>query len=198
VSIVLATEDLLSEAVGERLLAESPKRLEASQKIRQGGWGYLRSRADQWREIARHRPVVLITDLDRHRCPKQLLEDWFGDRPLSRNLVVRIAVREVESWLLADHEGLAKLFGRDARMHPRPDELTDPKQHLLTLAAKARRDVRADLVAERGAIARQGIGYNSRLATFVGTIWSPLRAGSRSASLRRAQIRINELAARLA
>ena len=51
----------------------------------------------------------------------------------------------------------------------------------------APRDVKQDLLAERGAMASQGLGYNRRLVAWVKSDWSPDRAAARSPSLLRAR-----------
>ena len=110
---------------------------------------------------------------------------------------MRIAEREIESWLLADHEAFEKLIGNKSRLPVEPDKLPDPKRHLLTLARKAPREVREDLVAQKGALAKQGIGYNRRLVGWVQEEWSPERAATRSPSLSRAINAVREVANRL-
>lgn len=193
--VALATEDELSEAVGKRLLAESGGALQVNQLLRKGGNGYLRSRINSWCEIARYQPVLLITDLDALACPTELLTTWLNARVKPVDLVFRVAVREIESWLLADHDGMKLLLGNGARNLPdTPDNLADPKRCLLTLAQKAPRAIRDDLVVPKGTIASQGLAYNKTLSDFVLTRWSPVKAAARSDSLRRARDRIRELA----
>lgn len=106
-------------------------------------------------------------------------------------------VREVEVWLLADLAAMQALLGKNAKLPIAPDTLPEPKTRLLTLAKMGPRRIRDDLVAEAGAAARQGLGYNNRLCAFVRETWSPQRAASRSPSLDKALQRIRELASRL-
>ena len=68
-SIVLATEDQLSEEVGLKLAANAG--LNVVQKLRQGGNGYLKKRMRNFCEIARQVPVVVLADLD-PRWPLQI------------------------------------------------------------------------------------------------------------------------------
>lgn len=196
ISVALATEDELSEAVGKKLLAYAPYHLQADLLLRQGGSGYLRSRMESWCRLALQQPVLLLTDLDRSPCPGALVSAWLGKRPRPDNLMLRVAVREIEAWLLADHHGMRHLLGKKGRLPEDPDALPDPKQQLLRLAQNAPREIRRDLIAERGAVAAQGIAYNTRLCGFVAADWDPDRAATRSASLRRARTRIAEFAAR--
>ena len=196
-SVALATEDELSETIGIRLLAEMKSPLKASLLLRKNGFGYLRSKMNSWCEISSQQPVILLTDLDEKACASALIDDWFGQRYRPKNFLFRIAVREIESWLLADHDAMRSLLGNKGKLPENPDDLDDPKRYLITLAKNAKRDVRSDLVAVNGAIATQGAGYNARLCEVIRTQWSPVRAAARSASLRRAMNRINELSTRL-
>ena len=69
--------------------------------------------------------------------------------PIPMNLVFRVAVREIEAWLLADHIGMKKLLVGGASNLPNdPDLLSDPKQVLLKLARKAPRAIKNDLIVE--------------------------------------------------
>lgn len=192
-SIALATEDELSEAVGRRLLAEGACQFHIGPVLRRGGSGYLHSRMKSWCELARSQSILLITDLDRHACPVTMKADWLRGYQAPENLLFRIAVREIESWLLADHEAIRVLLGKGVSLPSDADGIVNPKQRLLQLASKAKRQIREDLVAVDGATTRQGIAYNARLRVFVGTVWEPARAARNSDSLRRARRRIAEL-----
>ncbi|MDT8363187.1 MAG: hypothetical protein RQ714_00860 [Nitrosomonas sp.] len=198
-SVALATEDELSEAVGVKLLSGYPVLAGSSPLLlRKNGFGYLRSRMDSWRQMANRQLVIVLTDLDRAACPLDLLEDWLGaEKRCPENLLLRIAEREVESWLLADHQALEKLIGNKGRLPVDPDDLPDPKRHLLGLAQKAPRAVREDLIAQQGAVAKQGIGYNRRLVDWVQAEWSPERGAARSPSLLRARNAVREAANRV-
>lgn len=195
-AVALATEYELSEAVGIRLLSEVKDRIEVGLLFRRGGNGYLRSRIANFCEIARRQPLLVITDLDRLACPAALCSDWLDRTSRPRKLLLRVAVREIESWLFADHDAMRTLLGNAvaARLPKQPEAIENPKEFLLTLAARAPRDVRSDLCAPSGAFARQGLGYNARLCVFVREAWNPERASLRSDSLRRARRRILELA----
>lgn len=192
--IAIATEDELSERVGEKLIQQAGGKLSISLRLRRGGSGYLRSRLANFCQMAAHQPVVVITDLDRIECAPGLIGTWFAGQPRPPGLIFRVAVREIESWLLADHEGMKKLLGKRIGHLPRePDQLPDPKAVLLALAERSPREVRTELVAARGAIASQGLGYNKLLGGFVQKNWDPEKAASRSPSLHKALERIKNL-----
>lgn len=193
--IAIASEDELSEAVARRLVSELTGPWYITHALRRGGFGYLRSRMDSWRQMARHQVVLVLTDLDQAACPVALLEDWGGQRPLPQNLLLRIAVREVEAWALADHEAVRRLVGPKCVLPPRPDELPDPKQTFLRLSKVAPKGVREDLLRiGEGARLAQGLGYNARLVPWVALDWNPQRAAERSPSLARTRRRLREVA----
>jgi ADP-ribose pyrophosphatase YjhB (NUDIX family) len=109
-----------------------------------------------------------------------------------------VAVREIESWALADHDGLKRLIGRRIDPPREPEGLVDPKRTLIELARRhAAKEVRLDLVPARGALATQGLGYNTRLVPWAQHVWDPEAAAQRAPSLARARLRLGELAASL-
>jgi hypothetical protein len=194
--IALATEDELSEQVGIRLANEAG--LEIGLPLRKNGNGYLRKRIPSFCEMAKRQPVLLITDLDRGPCAPTLVADWLNGRTRPEALLFRVAVREIESWLLADHQAMRALFGQKAGKLPdAPDDLPDPKQTLLGLAQRAKREVRDDLVASDGTVASQGLGYNARLRQIVREAWEPARAANRSPSLLKTRAHLLALGQRL-
>lgn len=194
ISIALATEDELSEEVGLRLAEEVG--LTVHERLRRGGSGYLKSRVINFCRMAEHIPVLMLTDLDQVPCAPALISDWFGQKAKPPGFLFRVAVREIESWLLADHVAMSRFLGPRVSVLPdHPDRLNDPKQALLLLARNADREVRADLVSEKGSIASQGLGYNARLCTLVRQRWSPILAAERSPSLARTRLRLREFSA---
>jgi hypothetical protein len=143
------------------------------------------------RPAAAGTPILLLTDLDQHPCPSGLIEDWLETEPHS-NMIFRIAVREVESWILADREGFADFLGINANLIPlQPDQIVDPKQTLVNLARRSRRRaLRESIVPRRGSTAVQGPDYNGCLGEFVRNRWSHNEASGRSPSLSRAWERL--------
>lgn len=171
--------------------------LAVHQRLRRGGFGYLKSKILNFCQMAEHVPLLMLTDLDRLPCAPNLISNWLGQRELPPGLLLRVAVREVESWLLADHAAMGGFLGLSVDVLPNdPDRLNDPKQSLLTLAQRARRSVRDDLVVKKGTVASQGLGYNARLCKLVRQDWSPNLAAARSPSLARARLRLREFAAK--
>jgi hypothetical protein len=95
--------------LGKRLLAELHELLDVGLLLRKGGNGYLRSRIPSFCQLARYEPILLITDLDNWTCPAELRTRWLGGLTQPSTMLIRVAVREVEAWLLADHEAMEAL-----------------------------------------------------------------------------------------
>lgn len=189
-----ATEDEVSEIVAAKLVREVVPNGVVGLRLRRGGVGYLRSSLPKLYQMAEREHVLLLADLDRQPCAAGLIASWIGDRALPDKLLFRVPVREIEAWLLADRQGMAALMGvSEASLPPEPDALLDPKQALLNAARNAGRNIRSELIASRGAVASQGLGYNRVLSEYVDTGWNIDRAVKRSASLRRAITRLAAL-----
>ena len=190
--IAIATEDQLSEAIALRLIADVPTPHFIQLKLGRKGNGYLRSKMDSWYQMAQQQVMVVLTDLDRANCLVEFRDQWLDAEP-PKNLLLRIAVREVESWVLADHIAMRELIGAKGVLPLAPDELPDPKQSLLKLAKNAPKQIREDLLKTIDGNLAQGLGYNARLSAWVNSDWSPQRAAERSPSLARARFRLNEV-----
>jgi hypothetical protein len=193
--LYLATEDALSETVGLKMIKAEIGQDISVQPLRRNGFGYLKSKMRDFAAMAGRNVVVLLTDLDSADCAPSLKADWFRNVAHPEKFVFRVAVREVESWLMADRVHFSQFLGVSESAVPQnPEGLADPKAALIDIARKSRRDIRSDLVPGRGVRAKQGIGYNEVLCDFVEEIWDCRRASQNSDSLRRACDRIAAVA----
>ena len=132
-------------------------------------------------------PVFVIVDLDRPEpCPADLIRALLPVAH-SAKLLLRVAVMEIESWLLADADGLAQFLAISRNIVPdEPDSVEQPKELIVSLARKSKRkDIREDLVPLPGDIRKVGAAYNPRLLAFVRSDWSLERAAAASPSLRK-------------
>lgn len=188
----------MSEAVAQRLIGDVFGDGMVGNRLGRKGNGYLIKKMPSFRQMAIREPVLILTDLDNANCPPELLQKWSSGLNLPENLLIRVAVREIEAWVLADRNGAASFLGVSPSLIPlNSEEIADPKRFLLNLARRARREVRSELVVARGAIASQGMGYNRMLSSFVSDAWSLENAILGSASLSKAMLRLRELADRL-
>ena len=132
-------------------------------------------------------PILGLTDLDLHPCPLELITRHLNNRR-HRDFILRIAVKELESWLLADVAALADYLGISAAAFPTdPDAEPDPKQTLVNLARRSKRkSIREDIVPKQGSKGIVGKGYTPRMTEFIESNWNPINAEQISESLRRA------------
>lgn len=172
IPVSLAVEGVLDEAVLSHLLAQSGKRFTVGACYGKRGKDYLRQNVARFNYAAAHKPFIILTDLDEEDCPPGLVNRWL---PLGQhgNLVLRIAVREVETWLLADRDQLAGFLGIAGTEIPQwPDRQQDPKALLVRLASRSRkRDIREDLVPAHESTSKVGKNYVGRLIHFVRNAW---------------------------
>jgi hypothetical protein len=185
VPVNLATEDELSEVVLLRILTRI-KRYAVGTAYRRGGYGYLRKTMGGWNHAARGVPFIVLTDLDNCECPSRLLEDWLGV-PRHPNLLFRVAVHEVEAWLLADRANFSRFLVVAQELVPiNSDCLADPKATLVNLARRSRsKAIRDRIVPKQGSTAKQGPDYNACLGSFVRDNWDIDAARAVSLSLAR-------------
>ena len=185
--INLVFEDDLTGVVLRRLLSIVRPDCVIGLCYRTGGKGNIKRKLKGFNNAAKGMPYMVLVDLDdEYECPPMLLEDWF-DCEKHPNLHFRIAVREIESWLLASRNSLSRYIGVHQREIPlRSDEILNPKEFLLTLARKSRkRALREDIVPRVNAVAKVGPYYNVRLAEFVNQAWDYREASECSGSLKR-------------
>lgn len=186
-AVVLAVEDELSAAVLRRLISVVRNDLTIDRIINTRGYGSLKAGMKKFKSASTVLPHVVLTDLDRYPCPPALLADWKAT-VLPPGCLLRVAVREVEAWLLADREGLAEFLNVALSKFPEyPEAEVDPKQKLVNIARKCRsKRLSVELVPAAGSSAPIGPGYNTRLSEFVVHAWNVERARNRAPSLDRA------------
>lgn len=190
--VMVAVEDELSAAVIRRLISETGRNFVVSGVFNARGYGQLKSGMGKFRNASHALPHIVLTDLDRYPCPPAMLAEW-GATVLPARMLFRIAVREVEAWLLADRSGIADFLGVAKNKVPHnPEAVDDPKLCLINLARSGRRRRLAmEIVPESGSAASIGPLYNQRLSEFVGGTWSVANARSVSPSLDRALSRLS-------
>ena len=144
-------------------------------------------------------PVLALADLDRPLdCPANLVRDMTQGLEVSPNLLIRIAVLEIESWILADRAAIAKWLGVSESIVSRdPESLDDPKRALVALAGRSRNRGLREAISPSYALgaSRTGPGYNEAVGEFVARRWNPDIARRNAPSLERAIARIAGLPA---
>ncbi|NJL27831.1 MAG: hypothetical protein HC897_07995 [Thermoanaerobaculia bacterium] len=150
-----------------------------------------------YNNAAHHAPWFVLRDLDQDAaCAGELLAGW-AFQP-SNWMCFRLAVRAIESWLLADHEGICSFFKVKPSIVPEhPDTAVNPTQALVNLARRSRsKRIRDAMVPRPGLATSVGAFYEATIIHFGRDHWDLDRAAARSESLARARHRLHELARR--
>ena len=189
-------EGLTDEAVARKLIAYC--RHQCGTVYGKQGKTYLQSKVAGFNVRAAYgNPILMLVDfMDTGlSCPPEVLTSWLPDR--SDKMLLRVVIRELESWLLADLSGVASFLGISQALVPEdPEILSYPKQVLVNLARRCRRKARRDaLVPAQGVSAVVGPGYTDAIEEYVRDYWSIDRARRRSPSLDRCATRLCEFEA---
>lgn len=189
--INLVFEDELSEYVLSKLLSCFGTKYQTGYSYNAHGFGYIKAKINGFNQACKALPFLVLTDLDNYPCPLQLRDDWFSSTP-HPNMIFRVAVREVESWLLSDIEGFSSFTGVSRSNFPSKPELErDPQKILIGIAKRSRKRVIREDIVPISENAQIGPNYNGRLMEFVLNYWDIDNAMKRSESLRRAFISLD-------
>jgi hypothetical protein len=144
---------------------------------------------------AKHEPWIVLIDLDNEDCVVSALNTWLPEP--SGLMCLRVAVRELEAWLLADSERFSQYFSVSLALLPTaPDDLPDPKLALLNLVRRSRRSsIKFDMLPDPKLGQSIGPAYTARIIEFINAEdgWRAEIAAQRSPSLRRAIAGIEQL-----
>ena len=146
-------------------------------------------------EAAHVLPYVVFRDLDRDgggcavTLRAQLVEHTPGESP---DLLIRIVDQCIESWILADRQGVAEFCDRSMASVKPPT--SHHKPYLLSVMKEAKLK---DAVDGKGRELDYGPAYAVHLQRLMTHHWSIERAAAESDSLRRALKRLTDLHDRL-
>jgi len=151
------------------------------------GKGKIRKHISAYNNAAKYTHFFVITDLDNeYQCAPSLINNWLPGQRKSQ-LLFRVAVREIESWLLADRENFALYFSISKDLVPiNPDNETDPKRTVISLAKRSRKREIREAIIPIDDYARIGPGYNVQLQDYIQNIWNIDSARRNSQSLDKA------------
>lgn len=187
VPVSLVYEDELSGIVLQKLLPESFQPVSFFQT---NGITKITNNIAKYNGAAVAMPYLVLIDLDREICAPSLIAALFPYDTKHSNLIFRIAVREVETWLLADQDAFARFTGISRTLIPDSvDDLSDPKQFFMNLIRRSnRRRIKESILPRQGSTAQIGRNYNGALVEYVVEFWRPDIARTNSNSLNKAMI----------
>jgi hypothetical protein len=185
--ITLAVEGGLDEVILTKLVRKLGG--EVGHVYGHKGKPYLLEKLRGFNNAARFAPWVVLLDLNGDADCAPTFSRVTLAAPAS-GMRLRVAVRAVEAWLMADRENFAGFLGVSIRDVPsNPEGEANPKARLLDLARTSRRSgLKSQLLPTRGSTAKVGPLYNARLAEYAGSNrggWRPMVAARSSESLRR-------------
>lgn len=137
--ISIATEDILTEEAMTKIIA-SKQRFKIRYSLGKKGCGYLTSNLEKFNTLANSHYVLLVLDLDNKNDLQDFKNNIEGQvRNKNEKLKIIVPVREIESWLLADREGLSNFLAVSKdKIDREPELLLDPKEKIINLARQSR------------------------------------------------------------
>lgn len=191
--IHVLVEGIIDEAVARRLINETGHQ----QGVCYGkkGVGYIHQKIRGFNKSVASIPILTLIDfMDTGlTCPPEVISSWLPHR--CPNMLCRIVVREIESWILADRDNLSTYLRVSINHVPLdPESVVDPKRNLVNIARHSNnRTIRESIAPSNSSGANVGPLYNSMLSDFVSNIWNPSEARLASHSLDRCMARLVEL-----
>lgn len=190
----LAIEGTSDEGACQAILAACGAH--AALVLGRAGKAQLLQKVSNYNRAAAQGPWLVLVDLDNDHgaCAAVACREWLPS-PLP-GMCFRIAVREMEAWLLADAATLGPFLGVSRANIPLdPEGLEDPKQVLINLARRSsKRRIREGMVPRAGSGSLVGPTYVADVNEYARSHWRPEVAASVSPSLGRCLVRLGELA----
>jgi hypothetical protein len=190
VPVYLVVEDLIQEEVARKVIGHAAPKIEISAVLRHGGAAYIDYNMKRFLLASRQRHFIVIRDLDHEECAPILARKLIPASAASQRLLLSIAVREVEAWLIADSDSMGTYLGI-GRVPLNPEGIGDPKEYLVNLARKSRKRAIREAMVPVG-MARVGPLYNATLVQFIRSYWRVALASRRAPSLDRFLQKVKE------
>jgi hypothetical protein len=151
------------------------------------GVDYIEKKVTGFNRLAKGIPILTLVDLMDldSNCPAEVVREWLPHR--HEQMLLRLVVREIESWILADRTNISRFLGlRKALIPHYPEQLEDPKATLVELADSSQRQgLRSAIVPDDPTMNDEGPAYTIRMQRFVRNQWSVRDAMENAPSLHR-------------
>ena len=185
-AVGIVVEGLNDRTAADRLLAAAGHQVDPVRVVVKRGKTQLDPVLASINRAAVHLPWLVLrdADLDADDCPVALRRQLLSGEqaPL---LSVRLVVRSLEAWVLADRRAFALHFGVQPALVPAdPEQEQHPKRSLVAACSRSRqRSVRQGMARANGT---PGPEYTAMLDDFLRRTWDPARARQAAPSLSRA------------
>jgi hypothetical protein len=179
---LLVVEGTLDEVVSKKLIAHYAPKIEIGTTYPMGGRSQIKKKIGSYNQAAKVFPYLVLVDLDQDECAPILINDWLPNR--HPQLLLRVAVRQVESWLLADRKALADFLSVVLNRIPMiPEAEPNSPELIMSISRQSRKKIIRESIPPIGDTAKRGPDYNGQLSRFVIKHWEPERARIHSPSL---------------
>jgi hypothetical protein len=196
--IHLVAEGEMEVAVATRLIDFCGHKLGSAYGRR--GCGYVRKNAAKYSHLAkRGQGVLVLTDFRDTGavCAADALQDYILNKMPKppKSFLCRFAVNELESWLLADRQGMASFLGiATSKMPQWPEKEARPKKTMMALARGSKKKwVREEIAPPLGHRALVGPGYTAHMRDYIVNFWDIEASMQFAPSLRRCVERLQGL-----
>lgn len=183
-------EGLMDEAMANRILIDAGHT--PGPCYGKKGFTYIRDKIGNFNQTASTINYFAMVDFmdTGFSCPGEVVTTWLPHR--QPKMLLRVVVRELESWLLADRENMADFLQiAISKIPANPENLKDPKLTLVNLARHSRgKQIREALVPETGSTASVGRLYTSEIIRFISIKWDISQARQNAPSLDRCWSRL--------
>ena len=184
-SISILVEGNLDETVARKII-EAEGAMVGNVYGRKGV-SYIEKKIKGFNGYAQGTPILTLVDLMDldSDCPAGVVREWLPHR--HEQMLLRLVVREIESWILADRTSISRFFGlRKALIPHHPEQLEDPKATLVELADSSQRQgLQNAIVPDDPTTNDEGPAYTTRMQRFVRDQWSVEDAAENAPSLHR-------------
>lgn len=183
--ISVLVEGTLDAAVAEKIITTAGGRFETVYGRK--GADYIEKKIQEFNNLAQGVPLLTLVDLMDldSDCPAEIVQEWLPHR--NEHMLLRLVVREIESWILADRAAISRFFGIRKPLVPHhPETLEDPKATLVDLARSSNRaGLQNAIVPDDPTKNDEGPAYTTRMQRFVRNQWSVTDATENAPSLHR-------------
>lgn len=198
-SIALSIEGPTDRAAAETILASRSLTVDPLNVYEKAGKGRLDPKIPGYNAAARHRPWLVLRDADHDcdGCPAKLRRRLLPPDSHTPGLCLRLPVRALEAWLLADTDAFADFFAvAMSRVPTMVEDIADPKRTLVEVCRQSRkRLIRQAMAPPAKSSGRVGPEYATFLIDYCRSAWRPDVAAGNAPSLARALRDIDRLIA---
>ena len=202
--VYIVGEDAVTFAIIRKILVHCSDSFEIITELPARGGG-IKKKVQEFNNLSKSYPVILLTDLDSDTCAPVLLNRLIQNK--NDKFIFNIAVDEAEAWLMADREGFSSYFKIKLEDMPSTHQTKQGGRKLLTemnfaykssmylthkLIQKSRSsEYKQQLIPKKGAA--KGPEYNSCMLPFIQNAWNIDNACQHSDSLTRMIMKVKKL-----